>query len=183
MEAFKPLEVIPSQDKGPYALRSALGWCVVRSMKALQVNVISSNRIVMKADTQDTAEYHFEIENKCEDFGVKEMLKKMYMIDFNEPSFNDHSIIRTNEGISYKHKRFLRIMEIGNHYQILLPLWDEKINLPNNRIAAEKRLMYSKTRFQRDPKVHEDYYKFMGDIISKSNAKELQATPKDGREW
>ena len=43
--------------------------------------------------------------------------------------------------------------------------------------------MYSKTRFQRDPKVHEDYYKFMGDIISKSNAKELQATPKDGREW
>ena len=123
MEAFKPLEVIPSQDKGPYALRSALGWCVVRPMKVLQVNVISSNRIVvMKADTQDTAEYHFEIENKCEDFGVKEMLKKTYMIDFNKPSFNDHSIIRTNEGISYKHKRFLRIMEIGNHYQILLPL-------------------------------------------------------------
>ena len=43
--------------------------------------------------------------------------------------------------------------------------------------------MYSKTRFQRDPKVHEDYYKFMGDIISQGNAKELQATPKDGREW
>lgn len=43
--------------------------------------------------------------------------------------------------------------------------------------------MYSKTRFQRDLKVHEDYYKFMGDIISKGNAEESQATPKDGREW
>ena len=43
--------------------------------------------------------------------------------------------------------------------------------------------MYSKTRFQRDLKVHEDYYKFMGDIISKGNAKESQATPKDGKEW
>lgn len=43
--------------------------------------------------------------------------------------------------------------------------------------------MYSKTRFQRDLKVHEDYYKFMGDIISKGNPKESQATPKDGREW
>ena len=32
----------------------------------------------MKVGTQDTGEHHFEIEKKSEDFGAKEMLKKMY---------------------------------------------------------------------------------------------------------
>ena len=32
----------------------------------------------MKAGTQDTAEHYFKIDKKSVDFGVKEMLKKMY---------------------------------------------------------------------------------------------------------
>ena len=39
-----------------------------------------------------------------------------------------------------------------------------------------------KKRFQRDPKFHEDYNKFMQEIISKGYAKESQETPKDSRE-
>ena len=56
------------------------------------------------------------------------MLKKMYMIDFHEPSLrNGHPIIEKIEGISYEDKIFLKIMEketckMGNHYQIPLPL-------------------------------------------------------------
>ena len=129
LEALEPLEVKPSQDKGSYAFRTALGWCVVGPMKAQQLDLISCNRIgVMKAGTQDTAEHHFEIEKKYENFGVKEMLKKMYMIDFNEPSLrSDHPIIGKLEGISYKDKRLFRIMEketckTRNQYQIPLPL-------------------------------------------------------------
>ena len=101
LEALEPLEVIPSQDKDSYAFRTALGWCVVGPMKAQQLDVISCNRIgVMKAVTQDTAEHHFEIEKECENFGVKEMLKKMYMADFNDPSLrSDHPIIVKLEGI------------------------------------------------------------------------------------
>ena len=34
LEALEPLEVIPSQDKGLCAFRTALGWCVVGLMKA-----------------------------------------------------------------------------------------------------------------------------------------------------
>ena len=122
LDALKPLEVIPGQDKCPYEFITALGKCVFGPMKVHQLDVISCNRIgVIKAGTQDTAEHHFEIEKKCEDFGVKEMLKKMYMIDFNEPSLrSDHPITGKLEGISYEDKRFLRIMEketckMGNH--------------------------------------------------------------------
>ena len=55
------------------------------------------------------------------------------MIDFNKPSLrNDHPIIGKLEGIPYEDKRFLKIMEkeickMGNHYQIPLPLQDEKM--------------------------------------------------------
>ena len=59
---------------------------------------------------------------------------------------------------------------MGNYYQIPLPLQDEKMSLPNNGNAAEKRLMYLKKRFQRDSKFHEDYNKFMQEI-SKGYAK------------
>ena len=52
LEAFKPHEIIPSQDKGPYAFRTALGWFVVEPMKAQLLDVISCNRIgVVKAGT------------------------------------------------------------------------------------------------------------------------------------
>ena len=176
LEAFKLSEVIPSHDKSPYWFRTALGWCVVGPMKAQQLDVISCNRVgVMKAGTQDSAEHHSGIEKKCEEFGVKEMLKKMYLIDFNEPSLkNDHPITGKLERISYEEKCFLRIMEketckIGNHCQ---PLPDEKMSLPNDRRAAEKKLKYLKKIFKRDPKFHEDYNKFMEQILSKDYAKE-----------
>ena len=123
-------------------------------MRAQQLDVNLCNRIgVMKAGTQDTAEHHFEIEKKCEDFGVQEILKQRYMTDFNEPGLrNDHPIIEKLEGISYEDKRLLKIMEkktckTGNHYQISLPLQDGKMTLFNNGRAAEKRLMYLRKRF------------------------------------
>ena len=34
LEALKPVEVIPRQNDGPYAIRTALGWCVVGPIKA-----------------------------------------------------------------------------------------------------------------------------------------------------
>ena len=34
LEALEPLEVIPRRNDGPYAIRTALGWCVVGLIKA-----------------------------------------------------------------------------------------------------------------------------------------------------
>ena len=34
LEPLKPVEVIPRQNDGPYAIRTALGWCVVDLIKA-----------------------------------------------------------------------------------------------------------------------------------------------------
>ena len=77
LEALEPVEVIPGQNDGPYAIRTTLGWCVVGPIKAQCHNVVSCNWIaVIKVDSGKMVEHHSEIEKGCEDIGVKEMLKK-----------------------------------------------------------------------------------------------------------
>ena len=66
----------------------------------------------MKADSRKMAEGHFEIGKGCKDIGVKEMLKKMYMADFNEPYLKDADpVTRRVKKIPYEDKRFLKIMQ------------------------------------------------------------------------
>ena len=55
------------------------------------------------------AEHHLEIEKGCEDIGAKEMLKKMYMTEFNEPCLKDADpVTKGLKEISYEDKRFLK---------------------------------------------------------------------------
>ena len=52
LEALEPVEVISRQNDGPYAIRTALGWCVVGPVKAQSQNAVSCNWIaVTKADS------------------------------------------------------------------------------------------------------------------------------------
>ena len=76
--ALEPIQFMPRQSGSSYAIRTALGWCVVGPIKAQCHNVVLCNRIaVIKADSGKIAEHHFEIEKGCEGIDVKEMLKKM----------------------------------------------------------------------------------------------------------
>ena len=62
LEAPEPVEAIPRQNHGPYAIRTALGWCVVGPVKVQCHNVVSCNWIaVIKADSGKMAEHHFEM--------------------------------------------------------------------------------------------------------------------------
>ena len=126
------------------------------------------------------AEHHFEIEKGCEDIDVKEMLKKMYMTDFNEPCLKDADpVTKGLKEISYEDKRFLKIkqkgiLKVGKHHQLPLPLKNKNLSLSNNQNMVEKRLMLLKRWFQRDLEFCEDYNKFMEEIISKGYAREAK---------
>ena len=68
LEALEPVEVIPWQNDGPYAIKTAFGWCVVGLIKAQCHNTVLCNQIaVTEADGGKMAEHHFEIEKGCED--------------------------------------------------------------------------------------------------------------------
>ena len=69
-------------------------------------------KTVWKHGSGKMAEHHFETEKGCEDIGVKEMLKKMYMTDFNEPCLKDADpVTKGLKEISYEDKRFLKIKQ------------------------------------------------------------------------
>ncbi|XP_077969046.1 uncharacterized protein LOC144422908 [Styela clava] len=46
---------------------------------------------------------------------------------------------------------------INGRYQIALPWVSDNVTLPNNRFLAEKRLMYLKRKFQKDPDLFQKY--------------------------
>ena len=78
------------------------------------------------------------------------------MSDFQDTiSECEDSIIGKMPEISNEDKRFLKIldaqtMKVGNHYQILLPLKDPDVKLPNNIKVAERRLLYLKKQLIKD---------------------------------
>ena len=73
VEALQLLEVIPSQQNGPYAYRNILGWCVVGPIMDEKPDAVSCNRIaVLQAENGSIAKHHFEVQNKCEDIDIKE---------------------------------------------------------------------------------------------------------------
>ena len=162
---WKDLNQLKSyQDKMMDHMLSEQYWVgVVGPIKAQCHIVVSCNRLaVIKADSGKMAEHHFEIEKGCEDIGEKEMLKKMYMTDFNKPCLKDADpVTKGLKEISYEDKRFLKIMQkeilkVGKHHQLPLPLRSNNMSLPNNGNMVEKRLMHLKRQFQKDFKFYED---------------------------
>ena len=184
------MEVIPSQQDGPYAYRTILGWCVVGPIVDEKPDVVSCNWIaVLQAENGSIAKHHFEVQNKCEDIGIKEMLRKIYMSDFQDTiSEQELSIMGKMLEIANEDRRFLKILdaqttEVGNHYQTTLPLKNPDVKLPNNRKLAERRLLYLNTRLMKGDRFHKQYTEFMQEILEKGYARESKSTPQDGRIW
>ena len=190
VEALQPLEVIPSQKDRPYAYRTILGWCAVGPIVEEKQDVVSYNRkAVPQAENGSIAKHHFEVQNKCEDIGIKEMLKEVYMSDFQDTiSEREESITGKMSEISNEDRRFLKIldaqtMKVGNHHQTPLSLKNPDVRLPNNRKMAERRLLYLKKRLMKDDRFHQQYTELMQETLEKSYAKESKSTPQDGRGW
>ena len=115
VEAFQLLEVIPSQQDGPYGYRTILGYCVVGSILDKKPDAVSCNRIAaLQAENGSIEKHYFQVQNKCEDIGIKEMLRKIYKSDFqNTISEREDSIIEKMSKISNEDKKILM-----SNYQI-----------------------------------------------------------------
>ena len=88
VETLQPLEVIPSQQDGPYAYRTILGWCVVGPMVDKKLDAVSCNWITVPQL------FHFEVQNKCEDIGIKEtLMKKLQYPDIKEAFWTDSQAV------------------------------------------------------------------------------------------
>ena len=79
-------------------------------------------------------------------------------------------------GASEEDKRFLQILEEGanllnGHYEFPLSFTGVDVQLPSNKLQAEKKLVSLKKKMARNNKFKDNYIKFMKELISKGYAK------------
>ena len=116
-KAVEQIESIPSEENGPFAFRTQLGWCVAGPIESRGADVIKCNRIRVKDISTDTfAKHHFVLKSKVEDVSVADKLQEMYANDFNEKSSEKKTL-------SVEDMRFIHLMEtegefIDNHHHL-----------------------------------------------------------------
>ena len=177
--ALEPLEVVPCQSDGPYALRLRHGWTV---SGPLQIKTehdgdrIIANRITIR-----------EVETQKEIIAPKSLLRMLEM------DFNDHTVSKVPDerGPSQEDKRFLNVVEketkiVDGHYQVPLPFRHNDVIMPNNKEQAIKRANWQKKKMLRDSKYRSDYVAFINDVIAKGYAQRVpnqSPTPMPGKVW
>ena len=191
-ECLEPIEIIPSENGGPYALKSKLGWVIIGPLApdSSTNHHFACNRII----THQVASNHlrcFASQNPVKDTGISDLLKKLYQNEFTEQQLKvPHPLAECLENVqefSQNDVKFLKIMKKeakfeDGHYVLPLPLKSE-IDMPNNRSQVLHRLLQLKKRLQRDQKLTKDYRGFMQDMLQKGYARKALTKDKKGQTW
>ena len=126
-KALEPIDVIPSKNNGPYAIKTRLGWCIAGPVNGTQNRQeIHCNWIdVKQADTKDKGKHYFQTKTSCK--VVQPMIHR------NWSHWKEIANCMSRED----HK-FMKILQEGkklrnSQYQVPLPFKDPCVNLLNNR--------------------------------------------------
>ncbi|XP_066928731.1 uncharacterized protein [Clytia hemisphaerica] len=183
LKAIEPLKVIPSQDDGPFAFKTKLGWCVVGPISSSRSSdTISCCRVMVNDHGRSN---HLVVEEtQVKDSGIESMLKNLFDIE----SVPETKLSTEYESFSQDDLHFLEIVEnrsefIDGHYHVPLPFRNENISFPDNRPLALKRLSLLKKRFESSSKFYSDYVAFMNNIIDKGWCQEVSSPYPDGQNW
>ena len=181
-----PIQVLQSENGGPYAFRTRLWWCVVGSMSGTKNSSVPCNKIaVRQADTNQVGKHFFQSKEEVKENDVTDMLQKMYNHEFTELQ---HNVNRENGGMSEEDLKFMQVLDNGTklidgYYEIPLSLRDDNIRFPNNRLQAKKRFTYLQRKMPRNHQFMNDHMKFMKKLMSNGYATESRATVENGKCW
>ena len=187
MKALEPIDVIPSENSGPYAIKTKLGQCIVHPVNGIRSRQeIHYNRIAVKqANTKDVGKHYFQTKTSVEENDVRDMLTRLYNLEFIE---NGPTEGKLETSMSREDQKFMKILQEGTklrngHYQVPLPFKDPYVNLPNNRYQARQRFSYLEKKFSKNDQFKEDYIRFMKDIIAKGYARKSMTEAASGKTW
>ena len=134
MKALEPTRILQSQDGGPYAYKTILGWCVVGSINCTTKDCSTScNRVAVKdVASSKLGPNHFNVQESVKDISLEEMFQRMYKQDFSElETVVSDSILKNLSEISCDDRKFLDIVERGTvkrngYYVVTLPFRDQE---------------------------------------------------------
>ena len=131
-KALDPLDIKHSQDGGPYASRTRIGWAVNGPLGRRHHSSRSST-FVAKVDHR-----------------LQQMIEDFYNRDFTDPTADSKTEMSQDE------RRFMQIaeqtVELRNgHYQISLPFKDRQTPVPSNKAQAWQHYYYCSSECRKFP--------------------------------
>ena len=199
-KAIKPRKLISGPGDTPWAVKTELGWGIAGLLDPIEMkNIVGDQAVHFAFKTQASQVKHDiykggNFENIC--FGKSKstseidsaVVLKMFESDFSENA----AVSECKLGESVQDRKFLKIMDNGleqltnGHFELPLPLKNEEVKLPNNRMSALKRLNGLKNRLLRNEQYKNDYCAFMASIFENGYAESVPTDEldlNDGRVW
>lgn len=166
-KALEPWMIINSQGKGPFAVKTTLGWTVNGPLTQGTGNVITTNRISLVR--------------------IEELLQQQMKYDFPERQ-HEERLEMSQEDHIFMGKVSNSVKLQDGHYNIGLPLRTDEAEFPNNRCLAEQRVMSLKRKLLKNPQFHEEYRTLMADNLKRGFAIQTtsdnkQKEAKVGKTW
>ncbi|KAK0152983.1 hypothetical protein N1851_005350 [Merluccius polli] len=169
---LEPWKVIPSQVKGPYAVKTALGWIL--------------NGPLRETDTAvGVGALPLAAVNRIAIDDVEQLLIQQYNLDFPERHCDERSEM-SQEDHQFMESVSSSVRLTDGHYYLSLPMKKLCVQMPNNRSAVLQCALNLKNKLKRNPAFHEEYSTFMNDMLSKGYAIEVPTTQlnrQDGKLW
>ena len=166
-EALEPLEIKHSQEGGPYATRTRIGWAVNGPLGRHRRRFHTSGFFV-RVDPE-----------------LHQMVEDFYNRDFTESIVDDKTEMSQEElGFMQNAEETVKLKD--GHYQISLQFKDREVSVPNNKSQALQRANRLKKKLESDPRLSEDYKTFMADIVAKGFARKVQLEQmnlQNGKVW
>ena len=195
-KALIPRVVIAPEIDGPFAQKTDLGWGIVGITSQESVFEDESDPIgvshhvtvcqvdkclAVKGSTASNVVFAFRTK-------VKEVLNPVDVVQMMNLEFNER---KNGVGLSLEDQKFLDIVgsgvrQVDGHYEMPLPIRDDKLCLPHNRCLALRRLNHLKVRLQRDQELYDHYCAFMKGMINKGYAEKVPVQNlqrNDGEVW
>lgn len=164
---LEPWEIINSQNNGPYAVRTKLGWVVNGPLNGGSGTPVPSATV-----------------NRISPQKLEHILVTQYQQDFCEKALEEKEMSRDD-------LRFMETMTLSaklqdGKYCMKLPFRKRDVSLPNNIAVVKQRMLGLKRRFLSNPDLHQEYAEYIDGLISNTYAegvplRKLQAEP--GRVW
>ena len=187
---LKPEMVIHSECDGPYTFRAVLGWCNVGpiSQKNAPGEKICNRTAVIDAGTGNIARHHFKTKIQVEESDLKQIIERMYQVDFSEPKLGFKKVVSNLEEVSFENHHFLKLLDNGTklvngYYQVPLPFKNPNVCFLDNKGQGMKRLKHLERLFAKNPSFFEHYKIFIEDMIKRGYARVPKQKPEKGKNW
>ncbi|KAJ0005631.1 hypothetical protein NQD34_015525 [Periophthalmus magnuspinnatus] len=171
-KAIEPWQVVASENGGPYAVKTRLGWTISEPLKGKASQGTPSGLIQVSV-------------NRISVSALDELWSQQFKSDFPECGKDD------KQQMSREDMQFLELVNqsatlVDGHYSIALPLRNKYVQMPNNRKVAEQRALNLKQKFLKNCSFHAEYSMFMSNIIEKGYAVKVpnqDLSRADGKVW